>query len=234
MVEIGTEPILWHIMKIYAHYGLNDFVICAGYKQELIKQYFFDYALTHGDISLTTRSSNVSITTAPREDWNVTIVDTGINTMTGGRIKRIEKLLNGERFMLTYGDGLANIDMNKLLNFHTNHGKQGTVTAVKPVGRFGALTLEENEHVAEFVEKPPGDGVWINGGFFVLEQEIFDLIKGDNVSWEEEPMMELASRRELVAFKHHGFWRPMDTMSDKRILEGLWNGNSPPWKVWNG
>lgn len=232
MVEVGNEPIIWHIMKIYSNYGYNDFIICAGYKQEIIKDYFLNYRTSHSDFEINFKTNYPVILNEPVEDWTVKIIDTGIKTMTGGRIKRIEKYVSGESFMLTYGDGLTDLNMNDLFLFHKKHQKAATVTAVKPVGRFGALTLDVDEHVSEFIEKPPGDGIWINGGFFVLEPDIFDVIQNDSTVWEQEPMTTLASNHQLKAFKHNGFWRPMDTMSDKRILEELWLSGRPPWRVW--
>lgn len=233
LVEIGNEPIIWHIMKLYSHYGLSDFIICAGYKQEMIKDYFSNYFLTHGDFQFNTRSGERFVIREPSESWNVQIIDTGQNTMTGGRIKRISSLLDNDTFMLTYGDGLADIDISKLLEFHRSHKRSSTITAVKPVGRFGALVLSKDEIVTQFTEKPPGDGIWVNGGFFVLEPEVIDLIEDDNTIWEQGPLTSLTQKQELVAFKHHGFWRPMDTMSDKRILEQLWSLKKAPWKVWD-
>lgn len=232
MVEIGNEPIIWHIMKIYSYYGYNDFIICAGYKQEIIKEYFSNYYLTHGDFEFHTKSGTTTIIKEPGETWNVKIVNTGMNTMTGGRIKRIKSLLGDDTFMLTYGDGLANINIKKLLDYHYKHGKSATISAVKPVGRYGALVINKEEIVSQFTEKPPGDGVWVNGGFFVLEPKVIDLIEGDSTVWEQGPLANLAERNQLVAYKHNGFWRPMDTMSDKRVLEQLWSTDNAPWKVW--
>ncbi len=233
MVEIGDEPIIWHIMKIYSYYGFNDFIICAGYKQDIIKQYFSNYFFSHGDFEVDTQNDRSTVLRKPDESWNVKIVDTGISTMTGGRIKRIKSLLDGETFMLTYGDGLADINIQEVVEYHKSHKKYATITAVKPVGRFGALVLSEDGKVVQFTEKPPGDGIWVNGGYFVLEPEVIDLIENDNTVWEEGPLSSLAISDQLVAYKHHGFWRPMDTMSDKRFLERFWSDNSAPWKVWN-
>lgn len=233
MVEIGPEPILWHIMKIYSHFGFNDFIICGGYKQETIKQYFNLYAVNHSTVKFTFSPLKATILDPPKENWNVTVVDTGLNTMTGGRIKRIKRFVEGEGgFMLTYGDGLANIDIEKLLDHHKSKKKVVTVTAVKPKGRFGALEISRDGTVTSFTEKPPGDGMWINGGFHVMEDEVFDYIEGDLTVWEGEPMMRLSRERKMIAYKHNGFWKPMDTMTDKRELESMWNSGNAPWKVW--
>lgn len=234
MVEIGPEPIIWHIMKIYSHYGYNDFIVCAGYKQHVIKDYFARYAMNHGNIEVFTKSGKVILAEPPKEDWRVTVVDTGINTMTGGRIKRIRKYVeSGESFMLTYGDGLADIDINKLIESHKSSGEPLTVTAVQPKGRFGALTIDSRDMVVDFTEKPPGDGMWINGGYYVMESEIFDHIDGDSTVWEDGPMKELAMAKKIHAYKHTSFWKPMDTMTDKRQLEEMWLNGKAPWKVWD-
>ncbi|MCW6157980.1 MAG: glucose-1-phosphate cytidylyltransferase [Thermoplasmatales archaeon] len=233
MVEIGSEPILWHIMKIYSHFGFNDFVICGGYKQEMIKQYFSSYVISHSTVRVTFSTSRISVLDPPKENWDVTIVDTGYSTMTGGRIKRIKKFVEGENgFMVTYGDGLANIDINKLLEYHRNKKKIVTVTAVQPKGRFGALAIGADGLVTNFTEKPPGDGMWVNGGFYVMEDELFDYIEGDETVWEGAPMSQLCAERKVSAYVHRGFWRPMDTMTDKRELESMWNSGNAPWKVW--
>ena len=234
MVEIGSEPIIWHIMKIYSHYGYNDFIICGGYKQNVIKDYFSRYALNHGDIELLTRSDKVSIINPPKEDWKVTVVDTGLKTMTGGRIKRIKKYVEADGiFMLTYGDGLSDVDITKLMTSHKKAGKSLTVTAVQPKGRFGALTINNDNTVTNFTEKPPGDGSWINGGFYVMENEIFDYIENDSTIWEDYPMKNLASEKKVNAYRHTSFWRPMDTMTDKRQLEEMWNTGKGPWQIWD-
>ncbi|WP_287962494.1 glucose-1-phosphate cytidylyltransferase [Alcanivorax sp.] len=232
MVEIGKRPILWHIMKIYSHYGINDFIICAGYKGEVIKQYFANYFLYMSDATFDMDSNSIKVHKKYAEPWRVTIVDTGENTMTGGRIKRIREYVGDEEsFCLTYGDGLANININELVRFHALHGKLATVTAVQPPGRFGALELD-GAQVFSFVEKPSGDGAWINGGFFVLSPDILDYIGGDETIWEREPLERLAEDGELMAFRHSGFWHPMDTLRDKNYLEDLWNSGDAPWAVW--
>ncbi len=234
MVEIGPEPILWHIMKIYSHFGFNNFIICGGYKQEMIKQYFNLYSVNHSTVEFTFPPLKSTILDPPKENWNVTVVDTGFSTMTGGRIKRIKRFVEGENgFMLTYGDGLANINIEKLLHYHKSKKKVVTVTAVKPKGRFGALDISSDGTVTSFTEKPPGDGMWINGGFYVMEDEVFDYINGDVTVWEDEPMIRLSKERKMIAYKHKGFWKPMDTMTDKRELESMWNSGNAPWKVWD-
>ena len=232
MVEIGGKPILWHIMKIYSTYGFNDFVICLGYKGYVIKEYFANYFLHMSDVTIDLKNNQMEIHDVKAEPWKVTLVDTGLNTMTGGRIKRVQKYIGNDTFMLTYGDGVANINIKELLEFHKKHGKFATVTAVQPSGRFGALDLDENK-VKAFKEKPKGDGAWINGGFFVLEPQIFDYIKGDETIWERDPLENLAKDGQLMAYRHTGFWKPMDTLRDKRELESLWQSGNPPWKVWD-
>ena len=234
MVEIGPEPILWHIMKIYSHFGFNDFIICGGYKQEIIKQYFNSYIISHSTVNFTFSPAGTAVLDPPKENWRVTIVDTGYSTMTGGRIKRIRKFVEGEGgFMVTYGDGLANIDVGKLLEYHKNKRKTVTVTAVQPKGRFGILEINNDDMVTIFREKPAGDGVWINGGFYVMEDEVFDYIEGDDIVWEGAPMAQLSEERKIAAYVHRGFWSAMDTMTDKRNLESMWNSGSAPWKVWD-
>ena len=232
MVEIGEYPILWHIMKIYAHYGYNDFIICLGYKGYVIKEYFANYYLHNSDFTLQLKSNEIKYENSHSEDWTVTLVDTGLNTQTGGRIKRIEKYMKGETFMVTYGDGLSDVNINALVEFHKNSRKMVTVTAVMPPGRFGALTIN-GEIVTKVTEKPRGDNSWINGGFFVVEPSIFDLISGDDTIWEREPLEATAKKGELGAFKHKGFWHAMDTMRDKNELNYLWRSGKAPWKVWN-
>ena len=231
MVEIGPEPILWHIMKIYSTQGFNDFIICAGYKQNMIKDYFISYLRNHIDIEVNFRSNDVKILNEHKEEWNVKIIDTGLLTMTGGRIKRIEKYVDEDEFMLTYGDGLSDVNLKVLIESHQKSGKFLTVTAVQPKGRFGVLNIEEGE-VIDFTEKPAGDGMWINGGFYVMNRSVFDYIDGDDTTWEQEPMKRLVSQREVNAYKHYGFWRPMDTMTDKRQLEEMWKLGKAPWKIW--
>jgi glucose-1-phosphate cytidylyltransferase len=234
MVEIGDYPILWHIMKIYSHYGYNEFIICLGYKGYVIKEYFANYYMHQCDMTFDFSSGNQKLIHSHRaEPWKVTLVDTGLNTMTGGRVKRIRSYVGDETFMLTYGDGVGNIAIDELVNFHRVHGKLATVTAVQPSGRFGALDLDGNGKVSSFLEKPKGDGSWINGGFFVLEPQIFDYINGDETFWEREPMENLSKDGQLVAYKHSGFWRPMDTLRDKHALEELWKNGNAPWLIWN-
>lgn len=233
MVEIGGKPILWHIMKIYSHYGINEFIICLGYKGYVIKEYFAHYFLHHCDVTFDfTNNSKQIIHNQKAEPWKVTLVDTGLKAMTGGRVKRIQSYVGNETFMLTYGDGIGNINIQELIDFHKRHGKLATITSSQPSGRFGALKLGENQLVRSFEEKPDGDGGWINAGFFVLEPNIFDYIKGDETLWEREPLENLAKQGQLSAFKHRGFWKPMDTLRDKEKLEELWQSGAAPWKVW--
>jgi glucose-1-phosphate cytidylyltransferase len=234
MVHIGDRTILWHIMKIYSHYGFNDFIILGGYKGYVIKEYFANYFLHQSDIKFYLEENRIKVLNNETEPWKVTVLDTGLNTMTGGRIKRAKKYLNGESFMLTYGDGVSDIDINKLLAFHKSHGKALTMTAVQPEGRFGAMDLDqETNKVNRFLEKPKGDGAWINGGFFVCEPAIFDYIdQGDQTVWERTPLEKMAAAGELYAYQHTGFWKPMDMLRDKMQLEKLWNNNKAPWKLW--
>ncbi|PNR88779.1 glucose-1-phosphate cytidylyltransferase [Petrotoga sp. 9T1HF07.CasAA.8.2] len=232
MVEIGGKPILWHIMKIYSHYGYNDFIICLGYKGYIIKEYFMNYFMHMSDITVDLSNGGIKVHNSKAENWKVTLVDTGLDTMTGGRIKRIKDHLDGERFMLTYGDGVGNVNINSLVEFHESHGKLVTMTAVQPSGRFGALRINDEKKVESFVEKPAGDGAWINGGFFVLEPQVIDYIKDDNTIWEREPLENLTKESQLFAYKHEGFWKPMDTLRDKIELERLWSTKEAPWKVW--
>ena len=231
MVEIGGLPILWHIMKIYSHYGFNEFVICLGYKGYIIKEWFANYFLHQSDVTINLRTNRMEVHSTKSEDWIVTLVDTGINTQTGGRLKRVGKYLGDGTFMLTYGDGLADVNISDLVKFHKSHGKAATITAVQPPGRFGALDLS-GETVKKFLEKPKGDGAWINGGFFVLEPEVLDYIKGDRTPWEHQPLERLASEGKLMAYKHTGFWKPMDKLKDKMDLDDIWNSGKAPWKVW--
>lgn len=233
MIEIGERPILWHIMKIYSSFGFNDFIVCLGYKGFCIKEYFAHYFLHESDVTFDFRSGNERVIhTHSAEPWRVTLVNTGIETMTGGRVKRIEQYLDGQPFMLTYGDGVADINIRELIDYHTQHGKYVTVSSIQPVGRFGALELDNANKVHGFVEKPKGDGAWVNGGFFVLQPEVFRYIKGDTTILEREPLESLARDRQLVAYKHQGFWQPMDTLRDKTYLEDLWKSGEAPWKVW--
>ncbi len=232
MVEIGGKPILWHIMKIYSAYGFNDFIICLGYMGHVIKKFFANYFLYTADITIDLEKNTLEVHNAKAEPWKVTLVDTGLYTQTGGRIKRIQKYIGNETFMLTYGDGVADINIKKLVEFHKSHGKYATITAVQPPGRFGGLVLDEKGQVVEFKEKPKGDGAWINGGFFVLEPEIFNYIEGDHIPWEGAPLERLTKDGQLVAYRHTGFWQCMDTLRDKNYLEKLWNSGKAPWKIW--
>ncbi|WP_411822925.1 glucose-1-phosphate cytidylyltransferase [Leptospira sp. 'Mane'] len=233
MIEIGERPILWHIMKIYSHYGFNDFVVCLGYKAYAIKEYFANYFLHESDVTFDFRDSNRMTTHIHKaEPWKVTLVNTGLDTMTGGRVKRIRDYIDNETFMLTYGDGVSNVDLPKLLAFHKNHGKAATLTAIQPSGRFGALEITENNSVTGFKEKPKGESGWVNGGFMVLEPSIFDLIEGDKTVLEKEPLESLSNSGNLFSYKHDDFWQPMDTIRDKMHLEGLWQSGKAPWKVW--
>jgi len=233
MIEIGGKPILWHIMKIYSSFGFNDFVICCGYKGYLIKEYFANYFLHQADVTIDLQKNSLEVHQSNAEPWKITLVDTGLNTMTGGRIKRIKKFVDGT-FLLTYGDGVGDVDINKLVSFHKKHMKKATVTVVQPSGRFGSVQFDSNEgvNVFAFQEKPKGDGAWINGGFFVCEPEVFNEIENDETIWERKPLESLAAKGELVAFRHYGFWRPMDTIRDKSDLEELWNSDNAKWKLW--
>lgn len=232
MVEIGGKPILWHIMKMYAHYGFNEFVICLGYKGHFVKEYFLNFFLHHSDVTFDLVNNKMEVHNSDVEQWKVTLVDTGNDTMTGGRIKRIEKYVNNETFMLTYGDGVSNVDINELLKAHKQSGKLVTVTAVQPSGRFGALGINTNNEVESFFEKPKGDGSWINGGFFVCEPQIFKYIDGDSIIWEQTPLEKLAKDNQLVAYKHRGFWKPMDTLKDKQDLNDFWKQGIAEWRIW--
>ena len=233
MIEIGGMPILWHIMKIYSFYGINDFIICCGYKGYIIKEYFANYFLHQSDVTFDMINNEKIIHQERAEPWRITLVDTGENTMTGGRIKRIKQYIeNQDVFCLTYGDGVSNIDLNKLINFHKSHGKLATLSAVSPPGRFGSLKLTDSK-VTDFVEKLSGDGSLINGGFFVLNTKVIDYISDDSTIWEQEPLKMLSEEGELMAFKHQEFWQPMDTLREKNYLEELWNSKKAPWKIWD-
>ena len=233
MVEIGGKPILWHIMKIYAAHGINDFVICCGYKGYMIKEYFANYFLRTADVTFDMRDNTMQVHHTTTEPWQVTVVDTGEKTMTGGRIRRVERYLGGETFCLTYGDGVGDVDIGALLEFHRAQGRHATLTAVQPPGRFGAFVLSEDQHrIESFKEKPHGDGAWVSGGFFVLEPQALAYIAGDETVWEREPMERLAHDGQLAAFRHPGFWQPMDTLRDRNYLEELWQTGRAPWKVW--
>ena len=232
MIEIGGRPILWHIMKIYSAHGINEFVVCCGYKGYVIKEYFANYFLHMSDVTFDMQNNGMEVHQRNAEPWRVTLVDTGENTLTGGRLQRIADYVKGEEaFCFTYGDGVADIDISAQVEFHLRHGKHATITAVQPPGRYGALN-REGDHVRGFVEKPQGDGGWINGGFFVLSPRCIDLVADDNTSWEGEPLRKLASQGQLMAFEHQGFWQPMDTLRDKNHLEDLWVSGKAPWKVW--
>lgn len=233
MIEIGGMPILWHIMKTYSSYGINEFIICAGYKQHVIKEWFADYFLHTSDITFDfTQDDKIIVHNKRAEQWKVTVVDTGLKTMTGGRLKRIKPYLDNEPFFMTYGDGVADIDIDKLLSFHKEHNKLATMTAIKPNSRFGVLDLTDNNEVTAFREKSDIDSGWINAGFMVLEPKVIDFVKDDTIMFENEPMEKLASDGQLMCYKHNGFWQCMDTLRDKEKLEELWNKNKAPWKVW--
>jgi glucose-1-phosphate cytidylyltransferase len=234
MIEIGERPILWHIMKIYSSFGFNDFIICLGYKGYYIKEYFEHYFLHESDISFDFRNDNQRIIHYHKaEPWKVTLVNTGQDTMTGGRVKRIKNYIQDEPFMLTYGDGVSNINIKNLVDFHKLHGRIATVSSVQPSGRFGALDIEENNKVNGFQEKPKGDGSWINAGFFVLQPEVLDYLEDDSTIFEQKPLQNLAINDELMAFRHDGFWQPMDTLRDRTYLESLWKTGKAPWKIWD-
>jgi len=233
MINIGEKPILWHIMKHYSSYGYNDFIICCGYKQHVIKKFFTDYYLQMSDVTFDFTSENkVVVHNNNTEPWKVTLVDTGLNTMTGGRIKRVKDFIKEEIFMLTYGDGVSDININELVEFHKSHGKIATITAIQPGGRFGILEIDNMENIKSFKEKSKEDGGWINGGFMVLNSEIIDYIEGDETIFEIDPLENVAQEGELKAFMHHGFWQCMDTLKDKQLLEKLWINGQAPWKVW--
>lgn len=232
MVEIGGKPIIWHIMKIYSHFGFNEFIICLGYKGYVIKEYFSNYFLHQSDVTIDLIGNKIKYHNSKVEPWKITLVDTGLHTQTGGRIKRIQPFIGSEPFMLTYGDGVGNIDILSLIDFHKKKQKIATVTAVQAPGRFGLLDIDEEGNVKNFQEKPKGDGSWINGGFFVLEPEVFEYIEGDSTIWEKEPLQRLALENQLAAYKHSGFWHPMDTLRDKNYLENLWQSGQAPWKIW--
>ncbi len=230
MVEIGGKPILWHILKIYSYYGINEFIICCGYKGYVIKEYFANYFLHNSDVTFALENNTMEIHQAKVEPWKITLIDTGLETMTGGRLLRVAKYLD-TTFCFTYGDGLSDIDIGKLLKFHKSHGKLVTMTSVKPPGRYGALEIKNNK-VTSFHEKPDGDGAWVNGGFFVVNPKALDYIEGDLTSWESKPLERIAFDGELMAFCHKGFWQPMDTLRDKNNLEKIWDTKSAPWKKW--
>lgn len=234
MVEIGGKPILWHIMKLYSHYGFNDFIVCLGYKGYVIKEYFANYFLHMADVTFDMATNSMTVHQKHAEPWKVTLVDTGANTMTGGRIKRVRKYVGDETFMVTYGDGLSDQNLGELLKYHKSHGRIGTMTTVQPSGRYGAVDIGQGNNIQAFIEKPRGDGAWVNGGFFVFEPAMFDYIEGDSTIFEREPLEGVSRDGQLVAFKHEGFWKPMDTLREKNEFEDLWRSGSAPWKVWNG
>ncbi len=230
MVEVGGMPILWHIMKIYSTYGINDFVVCLGYKGYVIKEYFANYFLHMSDVTIDIGKNSLEVHRENGEPWRITLVDTGDQTQTGGRIKRVAEHL-GDEFCMTYGDGVGSVDIGALMAFHKSHGKEATMTVVQPPGRFGAVQLE-GSRATTFLEKPTGDGHWVNGGFFVLKKSVLSLITADSTIWERDPLESLAQRDQLQAFFHDGFWQPMDTLRDKMLLEDLWQSGKAPWKVW--
>jgi glucose-1-phosphate cytidylyltransferase len=231
MIEIGGKPILWHIMKHLSVSGIDEFIICLGYKGYMIKEFFANYFIHTSDITVDTRNDSIQVHRNSTESWKISLIETGDQTLTGGRLKRIGQFLDDEPFLFTYGDGVSNVDISELTNFHNAHGLDATLTAVQPPGRYGALVMD-GLNVVEFKEKPQGDNSWINGGFFVLSPTVLDLIIGDQTSWEEAPLEQLARSGNLAAFKHQGFWQPMDTLRDKNLLESLWNEGNAPWKTW--
>jgi glucose-1-phosphate cytidylyltransferase len=234
MVEIGSKPIIWHIMKIYSHYGFNDFIICIGYKGYLIKEYFANYFLHQSDVTFDLANNEMTVHNSGSEKWKVTLVDTGFNTNTAGRIKRVQKYIGDENFMLTYGDGVSDINLKELLEFHEKSGKLATLTSIQLPGRFGNIETDDTGVIRNFQEKPPGDGVWINGGFFVLSPGIFNYLEGnmDEIQWENKPLKEIAEAGQLTAYKHYGFWKCMDALRDKIELESMWQSGKPEWKIW--
>jgi len=231
MIEIGGKPVLWHIMKTYSAHGINDFIICLGYKGYMIKEYFANYFLHTSDVTFDMNDNSMQVHQNTAEPWKVTLVDTGDNSMTGGRLKRVSKYLDDEDFCFTYGDGVSDVNISELIKFHSEQGCLATVTAVQPPGRFGSLDLQ-GQKIVDFEEKPHGDGSWINGGYFVLSPKVIERIEGDTTSWELQPLKGLAADGELAAYKHDGFWQPMDTLRDKTYLEELWNFEKAPWKIW--
>jgi glucose-1-phosphate cytidylyltransferase len=233
MIEIGERPILWHIMKIYSYYGFDEFIICLGYKSNIVKDYFANYFMYESDVTFNFRSGKEIFTHQHfAEKWSVTLVNTGLETQTGGRVKRIQKYVGNEPFMLTYGDGVSDVNILQLIDFHKTHGKLATVTAAQPLGRFGSLNIKKTGEVAGFVEKPKGDNSWINGGFFVMQPEVFNYLKEDDTYLEQGLLQKLANEHQLLSYRHEGFWQPMDTLRDKHLLDDLWRSGKAPWKVW--
>lgn len=232
MVEIGGMPILWHIMKIYSAHGYNDFIVCLGYKGYVVKEYFANYFLHKSDVTIDLKGNSMEVHDSQAEPWKITLVDTGNDSMTGGRIKRIKQHVGNQPFMVTYGDGVSDVNITELVKYHQSKGKLCTVTSVQPSGRFGAINLNDDDSVDSFMEKPKGDGAWINGGFFVCEPGVFDYIDGDSTIWEREPMEKIAEDKQMVAYKHNGFWKPMDTLRDKFELEEDWTQKKAKWKIW--
>lgn len=232
MVEIGGKPILWHILKMYSSFGIHEFIICCGYKGYMIKEYFANYFLHMSDVTFHMKLNSMEVHHKNAEPWEITLIDTGETTMTGGRLRRVRDYIGNSTFCFTYGDGVADVDIKALISHHKAHGRLATVTAVQPPGRYGALCFGEDHLVSGFQEKPQGDGSWINGGFFVLEPEVIDLIDGDQTTWEQEPLMSLANKGQLTAYRHIGFWQPMDTLRDRQLLEDLWKQQNAPWQVW--
>jgi len=234
MVEIGGRPILWHIMKIYSHYGLNDFIICLGYKGDTIKKYFAEYFLSMSDVRFDLKTNTVEYLNNAAEPWKVALVETGEKTLTGGRLRRVRDYLNNETFCMSYGDGVTNLNISKVIEFHREHKGLATLSAMQPPGRYGAFTLHKDQkRIEHFKEKPEGDGAWVSGGFFVLEPQVIDYISGDLVTWELEPMQNLAREGNLFAFSHDGFWHPMETLRDKMVLNEIWATGKAPWKIWD-
>ena len=231
LIEIGGRPIIWHIMKHYSYYGINDFIICCGYKGYMIKEFFSNYLLHISDVTINLEKNQIKFHNSKKDSWTITLVDTGADTQTGGRLKRVEKYLRSE-FCMTYGDGLSNVNIEKLINFHKKNKKLATMTTVQPPGRFG-IVKTKGDKILNFLEKPAGNGAWVNGGFFVLNKNVLKLIKDDMTIWEKKPLEILAKKRELISFKHKKFWHPMDTLRDKQYLEDLWQKKSCPWKLWN-
>ncbi|MBH49044.1 MAG: glucose-1-phosphate cytidylyltransferase [Halobacteriovorax sp.] len=232
MIDIGGKPIIWHIMKHYSSYGFNEFVLLLGYKSYVIKEYFANYYLHNSDVTIDTAKKSIEVHNNYSENWKITLLETGLDTMTGGRVKRAKDYIGNEPFFLTYGDGVSDVNIKDLLKFHKEHGKKLTMTAIQPEGKFGALKIEDTNKVSSFLEKPKGDGAWINGGFFVCEPSVIDTIEGDTTVFEKQPLESLAKSGELYSYKHHGFWKCMDTLRDKNHLNEMWSSASAPWKTW--